>query len=53
MTSGSSGMGDEMESGTPPAAPAVAEGIFDDIVAAVRSAVAVGDAAATGPPAGA
>jgi hypothetical protein len=42
-----------MESGTPPVASAVAEGIFDDIAAAMGSAVAVGGAATTGPPAGA
>jgi hypothetical protein len=53
MTSSSSGMGGGMESGTPPAASAVAEGIFDDIAAAFRSAVAVGGDAATGPPTGA
>jgi hypothetical protein len=34
----------------PPTSSAVADGIFDDIAAAVGSAVAVGDAAATGPP---
>jgi hypothetical protein len=53
MTSGSSGVHGGMESGTPPVASTVAEGIFDDIAAAVGSAVAVGGAVATGPPAGA
>jgi hypothetical protein len=42
-----------MESGAPPASFAVADGIIDDIAAAIGSAVAIGDAAATGPPAGA
>jgi hypothetical protein len=53
MTSGSSGRGDGMESGTPPVASSIAEGVFNDIAAAVRSAVANGDAAATRPPTGA
>jgi hypothetical protein len=48
MISGSSGMGGGMESGTPPTASVVAEGIFDGVAAAVRSAVAAGGAAATG-----
>jgi hypothetical protein len=42
-----------MESGMPPAASAVAEGIFDDIAVAVGSTVAVGGATAIGPLAGA
>jgi hypothetical protein len=46
ITSGSSGMGGRMESGVPPASSTVADGIFDDIAAAVGSAVAVGGAAA-------
>jgi hypothetical protein len=33
----------------PPASSAVADGVFDDIAAAVGSAVAVGGAAASGP----
>jgi hypothetical protein len=37
-----------MDSGTPSAAFAVAEGIFDGIAAAVGSVVAIGGAAATG-----
>jgi hypothetical protein len=37
-----------MESGTPLAAFAVADGIFDDVAAAVRTAVAAGGAAAIG-----
>jgi hypothetical protein len=41
-----------MKSSARPASFAVADGIIDDIVAAVGSAVAVGDAAATGPLAG-
>jgi hypothetical protein len=49
----SSGMGGEMESGALPASSAVADGIFDDIAAAVGSAVAVGGSATTGPLAGA
>jgi hypothetical protein len=42
-----------MELGTPPASSVVADGVFDDIAAAVGSAVAVGGAAAFGPPTGA
>jgi hypothetical protein len=42
-----------MELGAPPASSAAADGIFDDIAAAVGSAVAIGGAACTGPPAGA
>jgi hypothetical protein len=37
-----------MESGAPPAASAVADGIFGDIAAAVGSAVAIGNAATIG-----
>jgi hypothetical protein len=40
-----------MEQDAPPASPAVADGVFDDI-AAVGSAVAVNGATASGPPAG-
>jgi hypothetical protein len=40
-----------MELDAPPASPAVADGVFDDI-AAVGSAVAVSGATASGPPAG-
>jgi hypothetical protein len=53
MIPGSSGMGGGIESGTPPMAFAVADGIFDDVAAAVRAAVATSGAAATRPPAGA
>jgi hypothetical protein len=40
-----------MESGVPPAASAVADGIFSDITAAVGSAAVVGNVAAIGSPA--
>jgi hypothetical protein len=39
-----------MELGAPPASSAVADGVFDDIAAAIGSVVAVGCAAASGPP---
>jgi hypothetical protein len=40
-----------MESGAPPVASAVADGIFGNIAAAVGSAVAIGNAAAIDSPA--
>jgi hypothetical protein len=46
-------MGSGVALDAPPASSAVADGIFDDITAAVGSAVAVGGAAAAGPLAGA
>jgi hypothetical protein len=39
-----------MALGAPPSSSVVADGIFDDIAATVGSAVAVGGAAAAGPP---
>jgi hypothetical protein len=53
ITSGSSRMGGEMELGAPLASPAITDGVFDDIATVVGSAVAIGDAAALGPPTGA